>query len=287
LFTQQESLWAESHYLEISEGDGGLRILFNGRLMSIRCPGFGGARIRPGTAGLHNAVGGDCVLMDFSKGLFAVADSPERQPSASQLFFVKFGKVLQAFSEFDPREIYPVERLHEIGKILKERTESLLAGIPYWESCTFTGLLIARTDGGLKGIMMHMGDSFLFQHVPGGKMTQISKTNFWMVGRSAKLYEFHVMDIPGGATLLLATDGISDLVFSKNTGRDGCLGVLMESADVDKISDKLLEGYDTGPRPVDDLGLVLFKPERFCPSKDRIILHGEFCGDISMIRLPG
>jgi hypothetical protein len=285
LFTQQNSLWVESHNLDILEGNRGQTILLNRKSRSLRYPGVAGVRIRAGTVGSRDRADiGDSILMDLSKGFFAVADSPERQPSASRNFLVRFLRMMEEFSEFDPQETCLCEKFNDIKLCLKEGIEALLSTIPYSESCTFTGVLMVRVNDGLKGILLHTGDSLLFQYTPGGQLNQISETNFWMVGRSTRLYQFDELDIPEGTTFLLATDGISDLVFPEDAGRDEYLSMLIENANIEEIPDKLLKSYDISPLPVDDLAIVTFKPESFHPSVNRIIMSGISCNDISMMR---
>ena len=67
-------------------------VLFNPRSRSVRWSGIAGARIRPGTISSRDQSGmGDCVLMDFRKGFFAVSDSSNRFPNRIQAFPAKIG----------------------------------------------------------------------------------------------------------------------------------------------------------------------------------------------------
>jgi len=253
--------------------------------MIIRYAGVMGARVRPGTAGIGApgpVTSGDCVLVDFRKCLFAVADSPDRQPGASRSFLVKFGRLIEGLDDIDPLKTYTFSAFKEIKRLLDEETKAILATIPYGDSCTFTGILVAKTDNGLKGIVLHTGDSLLFQYAPGKKLAQISKTNFWMVGRSSVLYQVDMIDIEEGATFILATDGISDLMFPKDPGRDECLARLINTVKVEDIPGKLLDKYDTSRRPVDDLAIVTLKPQSFSPSN-----YSDIIGGMPRVPCPG
>ncbi|MBW1678027.1 MAG: SpoIIE family protein phosphatase, partial [Deltaproteobacteria bacterium] len=254
---------------------------------SFRCQGVAGAMIRSGTVEDHETPGtGDCVVADFKNGFFAVADSSRRHKIASRKFLLKISRIIEELGEVQFRTIFPVEAVKGMVQQLRERTESVLAKIPYTESCTFTGLLLVKSDVGLKGILLHAGDSLLFRDEPGGKLEQISETNFWMVGRSRKLYQSELIEVPKGATFILTTDGISDLAFSDYAARDACLVELIRDVEVEDIPDKLIEGFDSQPSPVDDLGFVILRPERIPPKGDRIIMGGTSEIHPLSIRLP-
>lgn len=262
-------------------------ILVDRENLSFRCKGAAGAKIRSGTIEEHDPQGvGDCVFADFKNGFFAVADSSRRHQTASRKFLLKVGPIIEGLGEFHSRKTFPVEAVKEMTQRLRERTESVLAKIPFTESCTFTGLLLVKSDAGLKGILLHTGDSLLFRYEPEGKFEQISETNFWMVGRSKKLYQAELVEVPKGATFILATDGISDLTFSDYATRDACLVELIRNVKVEDIPGKLLEDFDSRTSPVDDFGFVIFRPERIPTIGDRIMMGGTSGAHPLSMRLP-
>ena len=136
---------------------------FNLASRSIRCPGIAGARVRAGTISSRDRAGmGDCILMDFRRGFFYVSDSSNRYPTASRRFLLKLAHGFEELSFSDPGKTLSLLEFETIGRKVIQRSEDVLRTIPYTESCTITGVLVARTEAGRKGILFHTGYSLLF-----------------------------------------------------------------------------------------------------------------------------
>ncbi|MEW6529964.1 MAG: hypothetical protein AB1473_03945 [Thermodesulfobacteriota bacterium] len=237
-------------------------LMYGGEKRFFQCPGVAGACLRPRRTNDRSFPEiGDSLLMDFGHSFFAVADGSGRSGGASTALLVKFDQMIQRLSGHDPLQAYPAEKVGDIIRKIEMESESILQTISLSESSTLTGILIIHTDEGLRGIVLHSGDSLLFQFVPGDELKQMSKTNFWMIGRSSRLYQIDDVNIPPGTIFVLTTDGISDLVFPGSTGRDGCLTKLLGEVGVEEVPERLLSKYDVSPLPVDDLGMVVLKPE--------------------------
>ena len=218
---------------------------------------------------------GDCIFMDFSKGFFAVSDSSNRDSTTSRGLLSRFADMLSGFSSFDPLRTYTAARLDEIRRELKERSEEILQTIPYFESCTFTGILMVRTDEGLKGLLLHTSDSFLLQcNGNTDKPTRVTESNFWMAGRSKRFYQHGLIDIDPEATLIFSTDGFYDLKFPGNAYRAEFLNEFIANNPIEEIPDKLIENYDLRKTPVDDIGMIALHPHRLPLGKIRIIMGG-------------
>ena len=165
-------------------------VLFNPRSRSVRWSGIAGARIRPGTISSRDRSGmGDCVLMDFRKGFFAVSDSSNRFPTASRRFLRKLATGLEALPSPDPGKIFSLGEFDRLSRNVIDTSEEVLQTIPYTESCTFTGVLVARTEAGHKGILLHTGDSRLYEINPKTRVSRnMTNNNFWMVGNENQFF---------------------------------------------------------------------------------------------------
>ncbi|MFC1823656.1 hypothetical protein ACFL9T_13175 [Thermodesulfobacteriota bacterium] len=235
-----------------------------------------GAVVRAGSLnGSENSESGDCIMLDFNHRFIAVADSSDRYPAASRNFLQNFALMLDAFTDFDPQVTYSAEVFQKIKSDLTQRAEELLTEVSFSESSTFTGMLMVSTNEGLKGIILHTGDSLLYRYT-GCNLEQISKSNFWMVGRTRHFYQVGEVDIPNGTAFLMATDGFSNLALPEIPGRDECIINLIRDYDIEDVPRVLLEKYDSGLKPMDDIGLILFRPENLPLSKKREIIGGTF-----------
>ncbi len=239
--------------------------------LAFKQPGGVGAVIRPGSRGLG---GEDTLFIDLQKGIFAVADGAARAEGASQRFLDGFACMATRFRGIDRAQTRTSGEIPKLLERFKTATESILADIPYGDSTTFTGLLLPRCDTGHVGLLFHCGDSLLFRHTPETGLRQVSQTNFWMVGRSKKLYQAEAFPAPPGSVFLLATDGISDLQFSGPAGMEECVTRSIRENPVEAVPGDLLGRYDISPWPVDDLALIAVRPEGIGPSREQVFLGG-------------
>jgi hypothetical protein len=240
----------------------------------IKYPGIAGARLRKGTLSSrdHDRLG-DSILMNFSKAFFAVSDSSARSPKASHEFLLRLNKVLDDNFSFHPEILCTSEKLDKIKNDLTRRAEVLFNLTPRGESCTLTGVHIVRTRTGTKGILFHIGDSFLFQLVPKtGEFKQITKNNVWMVGRSKRFFQVEVFEIKQGTVLILSTDGFSDLNFLNHADRNEFVVKLAGEYPVEDLPDKILENIGGRKTPVDDIGIIFLYPDQLISSELNILM---------------
>jgi hypothetical protein len=230
---------------------------------SIRCPGLASARVRRGT------------IMDFKNGFFAVADSSDRDTTASRKFLKRYTVMLEDIAGALSEDIVSREKLIEIRELLEEKSEDILMAIPYTASCTFTGILLPRSYSGKRGILLHTGDSMLYTYSGrSDTLRRITENNFWMVGRTKQLFQVEEIGIEPDTVILIASDGFSDLNFSPNTERDACIADLIKDNAIEEIADILFERGYVKRAPVDDLGLIALRPDRIDYTDKRIIMGG-------------
>jgi len=232
-----------------------------------------GAVMRPGRGGPQ---GEDAIFMDLQNGIFAVADGAGRASGASRRLTVRFAQSVAAVVGMG----WPLTHAeNEVPKILgrfRKTVESLLADIPYGDATTFTSLKLHRCDTGIMGVFCHCGDSLMFQFDPVSGVRQITQTNFWLAGRTRKVYQAEAVSAPPGTVFLLSTDGIGDLLFPRPPGMPACLVQSIQNTPADRIPGYLLTRYDQSRQPVDDIAMIAVSPEHLDPSDERIFIdiHG-------------
>jgi hypothetical protein len=228
-----------------------------------------GAVMRPGRGGLQ---GEDAIFMDLQNGIFAVADGAERASGASRRLTVRFAQSVAAVVGMG----WPLTHAEsEVQKILgrfRKTVESLLADIPYGDATTFTALKLLRWDTGIMGVFCHCGDSLMFQFDPVSGVRQITQTNFWLAGRTRKVYQAEAVSAPAGTVFLLSTDGIGDLLFPRPPGMPACLVQSIQNTPADRIPGYLLTRYDQSRQPVDDIAMIAVSPEHVEPSETQVFI---------------
>ena len=218
---------------------------------------------------------GDCVLMDFRKAFFAVSDSSNRFPTASRRFLRKLATALEALPSPDPGKIFSLGEFDRLSRSVIDISEEVLQTIPYTESCTFTGVLITRTEAGTKGILFHTGDSRLYEV---NRKTRESKNrtnnNFWMVGKSKRFYQVEGIEIEPETMFILATDGVIDLSSQDRVERHESLADFSNRYPVEEIPDRLVEEIDLHEATTDDLVILALDPHELRSSETTILLGG-------------
>lgn len=261
-------------------------VYLNGKRRSVRCPGVLGAFIRGGAEKPSYMSGvGDCLLIDFGRAFFAVSDSSDRNSSASRFFLRQYVNLMETFPILKSSEIHTEEKTEKIKRELVRKSEELLCTMPFSDSCTFTGFLILRTTLGLQGLLMHTGDSILMVYHPAeGGLRQITKSNFWMVGRTQQFFQVETMNIEEGMRFILSTDGFSGLDAPRGQERNGFYQDLFEGQPIEKIPDILMDRYDKPHPGKDDLGLIMLDPRRLPFDHPWIILGGTTSHDERIFR---
>ncbi len=251
-------------------------ILCSGNKRAIRWPGIAAGCVRPGTIGERDGAGmGDALVMDLRKGLFAVSDSSTRNPAASRNLLWAFSEKVGSDCGLDPGKALPRDDFERIRPRLVEASEQVLQKIPYTESCTFTGVLVANTEAGTRGILWHMGDSLLVEVNPRtGEGKRLTTSNFWMAGRSRRFFQVQDLAIPPEALLILATDGVSDLRCPAGSNTEVFLVEQVACHPIEEIPNRIVEAIDGQGTQTDDLAVICLCPARVVSLDRRIVLGG-------------
>lgn len=260
LCTPQEHWWGEARRNSISAESEPM--LLNKNRRSFRIPGFLGARLQGKSSGAENCPGvGDCLLLDLSKGFFAVADASDRNTTASRDFMKMFSKMLSGIDALCADYVYSDEEVISLQEQIKTKAELLIKSLSFGDGCTFTGILILKTGKGLLGLILHTGDSFLLAcDLHSGKTQQLTKDNFWMVGRSQHFFQIEELHINSDTNLLLATDGFGNIPVPEGMSREEYVMKLFDSLSVDEIPDSFFDRVDNLDTVWDDTAIIAIDP---------------------------
>jgi serine/threonine protein phosphatase PrpC len=165
--------------------------------------------------------------------------------------------------------------LEQLKSGLTLQTEAVLSGMKGNALCTFTGIRILKMRKGMKGILMHTGDSSLYECAPGNKrITKLTKSNFWMVGKTDRFYQFDLVDIKPDVLLLLATDGIPDLTNTSGDNYNNDTSRIIFSHPVEEIPQRLIDEVTKQCGLNDDAAILSVLPRQLHASDRRILLEG-------------
>ncbi len=252
--------WAEDPNPKVLSQAG--PVLVNRYKRSLRCPGFLGARVKEGLIGSSSVAGmGDCLLLDFSRRFFAVADGSERNPSTSREFMKVFATMLTGIISLSDERDYGETEVKTLKRQLIAESDHLLQALSFGDSCTFTGILLLKTKGAMTGFLFHTGDSLLFScNVQTGESRQWSKNNFWMVGRTPRFFQVEDLPIMPHTRLLLATDGLANIPLPPSQSREETILKFFETFSPEEIPDRLLERNETLSSDWDDTAIIALDP---------------------------
>jgi len=218
----------------------------------------GASRVVPG--GSYSGHVGDAVFVDLALGVLAVADGPDKNPTASSRFLKRFiEEVVDAY-------------WGELGRIaagelfddIVVRTNELVRESDYHDSTTFSALIFG-SDG--HAILLHTGDSLVYTLSPEtGEVKQLSRTNHFLIGRSPHLFQTELLSLDEGSIVVLSTDGITDLARSHglNTA-DFITRHVARPQDIGcphRISNRIARLVDAAHSRFDDIGLVVARPSQ-------------------------
>lgn len=243
----------------------------------FRLPGAAGAAVCSAESSSGEIRGnGDCVLLDFVTGFYALSDGSDRNPAASRNLLERFDHL---FAAQDPWRL----GAHGPGSPdlaaylnrLAERSERVLGAMPPTSSCTLTGVKLFRADRRWMGLLLHTGDSALYAvELQGEGPKRLTQNNFWMAGRTERLYQIQWMTVSQESWLILTTDGLPDLPALFPPGKEAGIGERIDSLPVESIPQTLLAATKRHRGRPDDAAAITLVPARLRPGPDRIVMGG-------------
>ncbi len=218
---------------------------------------------------------GDCLLLDFSKGFFAVADGSDRNPSASREFIGMFAKMLADNKALSADGVYRDSEITALKDQFISDAEQLLVTFSFRDSCTFTGILLLRTMGSMFAVILHTGDSLLIScNLRTRDAFQFTKNNFWMVGRSQHYFQTGELPVNPDTRLLLATDGIGEIPIPAGMSRENHMLGLFATERIEEIPDHLLDSGESAGSTRDDIAMIAMDPFSMPVQSESFILGG-------------
>ncbi len=244
--------------------------------LPYRCSGSIGAHLWPGSlSGNTTGVNGDCILLDFENFFFGISDSSDRDPAASGKFLTQFNQLLSSIApDATTMGTFDSKDLRRWARHLTEKTNRLLSEVKGKGSCTFTGLHILDTIHGLAGVLMHTGDSALYEYLPASqKLFRRTESNFWMVGRVDRLYQTTILESVHESVFVMTTDGIANLnAAADGTPKQKVKSILYRNA-VEDIPAELIAGEMINTGLYDDAAVVAFTPQHLKACKRKMLMQ--------------
>ncbi|WP_157212288.1 SpoIIE family protein phosphatase [Desulfomonile tiedjei] len=241
---------------------------------SFKWPGVAGARVRAGSCPGQGATGtGDCVLLNFETGVFAVSDSSERDPGQSKAFLLHFDNLV---SEISRETSALTKRTLEFAKVAEKINlgcEKIMQATQGTASCTFTGMNLLKTSDGLTALLFHTGDSRLYQYDRLQQTARVlTENNFWMIGKTVKLFQTAVLTLKPDSILIFATDGVSQGMDEPAQKRE--LTEIIRCNEVEDIPDRIMHTDSTAQGFRDDAAVIALATRGLQYVNARIIMGG-------------
>lgn len=241
---------------------------------SFKWPGKAGARVRAGSSPGHVATGtGDCVLLNFETGVFAVSDSSDRDPGRSKDFLVHFDNLVSEASKGAPELTSSTTNVTKVAEKIKLGCEKIMQQMQGSASCTFTGMRLLKTPKGLTALLFHTGDSRLYEYDALQQTVRaLTLNNFWMIGKTVKLYQTAELTLKPDSILIFATDGVSQGMDEPAQERE--LLEIVRCNEVEDIPDRIMHRDSTAQEFRDDAAVIALATRGLQYVNARIIMGG-------------
>jgi hypothetical protein len=226
------------------------------------------AAVISGTDKVRSGFGsGDCVLLDFSRKIFAVADATERHPDASRRLLDRLHRGI-------------VERgLPDDADAWRAVINAAYAEQPYMYKTTFCCVALYDRGGYSEAIIANGGDSMamLFDGESGAALYQ-TKSDMYFAGRSKEISTVETLRLDERhARLLVATDGFTDVLkhYTDGISIKTVPGEYL-TYPVDRMCRKLYSDLENLGSAIehDDIGIILLNPIGLAVRDRRIIMGG-------------
>ena len=213
------------------------------------------------------------MLLNFETGVFAVSDSSDRAPDQSKVFLVHFDNLVSTFLPNVAERTGGSVNVSALAEKIKFGCEKIMLDMQGPASCTFTGLLVIKIDSVMKALLFHTGDSLLYEYdVSLHSLKTLTANNFWMIGRTLKLYQTAEFAIKPDSTLILATDGVTQGI--RETVRERLLAGIIRRNEVENLPEQIINAGCMNPGFRDDAALIALSTSGLLNLPARIIMGG-------------
>ncbi len=219
-----------------------------------------------GSDKVENGFGnGDCLLLDFSRLIFAVSDGSERYTHASRILLERFAGVISE------QDVSP-----DIS-VLKKSVEAIYSGQKYTHKCTFSFVAFYKNRGEVTASISSGGDSMVIvADSSDGSIIFKTSSDMNFAGRSK--------NVPGISTLTLknrklrvivATDGFTEALNRIEKSEHGRLPEWLFKGSVCGIAGKFRQRFKR-KRVInyDDIGMIIIDPFAVCHDDMAIVIGG-------------
>lgn len=232
--------------------------------------------MKPGSSSFDNYSGlGDCLLLNFGTGFFGVSDSSDRNPCVSRRILIQFDQMIERMALHGSESLWSIRSLNQFRDICAVESENILELALGSSSCTITGIYLVNTEAGMTGIIFHTGDSSLYQFNPtSSTFHELTERNFWMVGKTRKLFQITVVEFGSPTSLIMATDGLPLFSSLRKSGMRSELSLMVNNEDISDVPERILERL----RPIDgfedDAAAIALSIPGICRANRRIVMGG-------------
>ncbi|MFH1974051.1 MAG: hypothetical protein ABIJ52_00645 [Pseudomonadota bacterium] len=239
-------------------------LLINPVKRMVRQKGALSALLITGSDKVESGFGnGDCLLLDFSRLIFAVSDGSERYPQASRILLERFARVLSE------QDILP-----DIS-VLKKCIEAIYGAQKYTHKCTFSLVAFYKNSKEVIASISSGGDSMVIvADSSDGSIIFKTVPDMNFAGRSK--------NVPGISTftlkdrkfrVIIATDGFAE-VLNNIEPKHGKLPGWLFVGSVCGVAGEFRRRFKTKKLiSYDDIGMIIVDPFSVCRD-DKIIIAG-------------
>ncbi len=237
--------------------------------------GVAGACLRPGSQLGPPTPIGDSWIMNFETGFFAVCDGSDRNPQASWKFLIQFERMVANTAAMKLAKPLKTHQLIVLKEKFDAESRKLLNSALGSFSCAITGICLAHTEVGLAGIILHTGDSSLYEFDSStSSVGELTQRNFWLVGRTKKLFQISISEISLSKSLILSTDGVPLFIHLQKPEIRSTISRIVRKETISDAPEKIINMM----RPVDgfedDATVISLSMSGIHAAKKRMIISG-------------
>jgi WD40 repeat protein len=207
---------------------------------------------------------GDCLLLDFSRLIFAVSDGSERYTQASKILLERFVGFLSE------QDISP-----DIS-VLKKSIEAIYGGQKYTHKCTFSCVAFAKNRKEVIASISSGGDSMvIIADSTDGSIIFKTIPDMNFAGRSK--------NVPGISTftlkdrkfrVVIATDGFAEVLNKIEKQKQGKLPKWIFKGPACGITGKVYGKIKRNKLDYDDIGMIVIDPFDISREDKSILIGG-------------
>jgi hypothetical protein len=220
---------------------------------------------------------GDSILINFSRRLFAVADSPDSNPAASREFLRAFNHSIEQLVWSQPDLFEGGCAVDRLKNHVAATANRVIRRVDYRSSTTFSCIMLAPSRNKPVALILHSGDSCIFKiDTVENSIEQVSWSSLNFVGRARTLSQVELLDVSDSIRFVLCSDGLQALV--RNPRNLTLKNILLEAGkhhEVNEIPDLLMDRYGRHIELPDDIAIVVFDPHQVPVDGATMLLGGE------------